>query len=483
MSSTANASITACALSSLKILIVAAALSSPAQTLRTENFDQEPNWEGVNNRSTAFPLRPVTQDFGYNPAAQNIGGLLHPAGEAAYYGYRLPKPLDLSAPLAASGKINVSRGPGHFLLGFFNANTLNEWRTANTLVLRINPRGDTWHCHLEYCSSQWRAEAGVIGEIIRGERLRQTEIPAGRAYDWELKYFPPKNQDRAYFTLKLGEWSARCDIIPEHFNDGATFTHFGLLPIPKTWDSPGEAWLDDVTINGVHFDFSSDPNWDSLNNRRYYLSADTRPRFDFGFSRTQFARGKNAGELGGLIFRGDCREPGRMAAYGAKIETLTLNNKLVARGKVAVLRAISDSGAMIGFYNADHSMKSNPSQNETIPSDFLGINIEGPSSEGFFFYPLYRPHTTGGGKALGHNGGKSPRIKPDAKSHDWALTYDPEGNGRITVTLGEQSCTMELEPGHKTTGATFNRFGICTTWVDGNSVTAYFDDLTYTAGP
>ena len=262
MSSTANASITACALSSLKILAFAVALSSTAQTLRTESFDQEPGWEGINNRSTAFPLRQVTQDFGYNAAAQNIGGLMHPAGEAAYYGYRLPKPVDLSGPLSASGKINVSRGHGHFLLGFFNANTLNEWRTANTLVLRINPRGDTWHCHLEYCSSQWRAEAGVIGEIIRGERLRQMEIPADRTFDWDLKYFPPKDQERAYFTLKLGEWSARCDIVPEHFNDGATFTHFGLLPIPKTWDSPVKAWLDDVTVEGVRFDFSSDPKWD-----------------------------------------------------------------------------------------------------------------------------------------------------------------------------------------------------------------------------
>lgn len=484
MSSTANAGTIACGLSSLKVCALAAAVSlaAHAQNLRTENFDREPGWEGINNRSTGFPLRPVTQDFGYDPSGR-IGGTLHPAGEAAFYGYRLPKQLDLAAPLSASGKIHVASGPGHFLLGFFNANTLNEWRTPNTLLLRINSRGDTWHCHLEYCSSQWRAEAGVIGEIIRGERLRQTEIPAGLTYAWQLKYFPPQDKDPAYFTLKLGEWSARCDILPEYFKDGATFTHFGLLPIPKTWDSPGEAWLDDLTVNGVHFDFSSDPKWDSLNNRRYYLTGDTRPRFDFGFSRTHYARGKTSGELGGLIFRGDCREPGRMAAYGDRIETLTLNHKLVARGKVTVLRAISDSAAMIGFYNAEHSTKSNPSQSDGIPREFLGINIEGPSSEGFFFYPVYRPHTEGGGKALGSNGGKSPRIKPDAKPHDWTLTYDPAGNGRIIVTLDDQSCTMELEPGHKNIGATFNRFGICTTWIDGNSVTAYFDDLTYTCAP
>jgi hypothetical protein len=497
MRSAANANITGCAWlnRSLVALVCAAAtaFSASAQTLRHESFDNEPNWESINSRSTAFPLRQVTQDFGYSAGTTHcgsgpgeIGGTLNPAGEAAYYGFRLPKPADLSAPLSASGKIHVAAGPGHFLLGFFNANTLNEWRTPNTLVLRINSRGDSWHCHLEYCSSEWRAEAGVIGEIIRGERLRQTEIPADKTYGWDLKYFPPSRNERAYFTLKIGEWSARCDIVPEHFNDGATFTHFGILPIPKTWDSPGRAWLDDVTINGVQFDFSADPKWDALNNRRYYLSADTRPRFDFGFSRTHYVRGKSAGEIGGLIFRGDCREAGRMAAYGDRIGKLTLQNKLVARGKVTLLRAISDSAGLIGFYNRAHSLKSNPSQNETIPSDFIGINIEGPSSEGFFFYPVYRAHTDGGGKALGHNGGKSPRIKPDARPHDWTFTYDPSGangNGQITVTLDRQSCTMDLEAGVKNIGATFDRFGLCTTWIDGNSVTAYFDDLSYSYAP
>src|SRR5688572_12361061 len=81
MSSTANAGIIACALSSLKGCAFAAlfAFAAHGQALRTENFDREPNWEGINNRSTAFPVRPVTQDFGYDPSGR-IGGMLHPAG-------------------------------------------------------------------------------------------------------------------------------------------------------------------------------------------------------------------------------------------------------------------------------------------------------------------------------------------------------------------------------------------------------------------
>ena len=237
-----------------------------------------------------------------------------------------------------------------------------------------------------------------------------------------------------------------------------------------------------MTINSVAFDFSEDPKWDGFNNRRTYVTSDTRPKFDFGWSRTHYAGGQGEGELGGLIFRGDCREPARMASYGDRLGTLTLRTKLAARGKVAVLRAISDSTASIGFYHSQHSMQSNPSQRQSIPMDYLGINIEGPSGEGFFFYPVYRIHGEEA-VALGSNGGKSPRIYPDRKVHDWFLRYDAEGangNGQIMVGLDAQTCTLDLAPGHKAIGATFDRFGICTPWIDGNSVTVYFDDLTYT---
>jgi hypothetical protein len=261
-------------------------------------------------------------------------------------------------------------------------------------------------------------------------------------------------------------------------------TIVGLLPIPKTWDSPGQAWIDDVIVNGARFDFREDPGWEALNNRRTYITKDTRPRFDFGFSPTHWAGGKSAGELGGLIFRGDCREPARLAAYGARLKTLTLDTPLYACGKVSMLRGISDSTASLGFYNSTWSLHVNPRQDQGIPMDYLGINIEGPSSEGFFFYPVYRVHGDIAG-ALGSRSGP-PHIYPDRTVHDWSLTYDPagaDGRGQITVTLDDQSCTLDLAPDARATGATFDRFGICTPWIDGNSVTAFFDDLQYTCAP
>lgn len=456
----------------------------------TENFDQEPaNWEGINNRSTHFAPKTVTQNFGYSASTHHaggqpgeIGGKINPAGEVAYYGYRLPDPLTLDAPGIASGKILVERGPGHFLLGFFNADTLNEWRTPNTLVARINGRGDGFHCHVEYCTSRWRCEAGVIGAIVRGQRIEAAEIPGGQVYEWQIAYDPKGAEGSGLLTFALAGKTATCPILKEHHADGATFTHFGLLPIPKTWDNPGEVWIDEVTINGRRFDFSEDPKWNERGNRRTYETNDTRPRFDFSWSRTHWAGGKAAGELGGLIFRGDCRYPSHLAAYGARLSTLTLDTPLYARGKVSMIRGVTDSTASIGFYHSTWSLHSNLAQDQSIPMDYIGINIEGPSSEGFFFYPVYRVHGDVA-KALGSNSGKAPRIYPDRKVHNWMLRYDPAGaggRGRITVSLDEQTCTLDLEPGAKAIGASFNRFGICTPWIDGNSVTVFFDDIEYT---
>jgi hypothetical protein len=471
------------------VFVLATIACSRAAT-REEHFDREPaSWEGINHRNRSFEPKAVVQDFGYSAATNHaggepgeVGGRINPAAEAAFYGYRLAHPLNLDLPMSAQGKLMVAAGSSHCLLGFFNSDTIDGWRTPNTLVARINGRGDVFHCHLEYCTNRWRAEAGVIGEIVRGARITPTEIPSGKVHEWKMNYDPHGANGQGLFTLLVDGTLARCEILPDHRKDGITVTHFGFLPVMKAWDSPGEIWIDEVTINGAVQDFANDPSWNGLNNRRSYVTENIRPKFNFGWSNTQHAGGLSRGELGGLIFRGDCRDPNRMACYGDRLSNLTLRNVLEARGKVSVLRAVSDSTASIGFYHSTFSMETNPSQKEGTPSDYLGINIEGPSSEGFFFYPVYRSHN-GGGKALGHNGGRSPRIYPDGKVHDWSLRYDPAGaggKGEIAVTLDDQMCRLPLDAEAQ---ASFDRFGICTPWIDGNSVTVFFDDLLYTSAP
>jgi hypothetical protein len=479
----------------LRAVLVLAAMAA-FQTLgagtRTEHFDIEPpGWEGVNNRNKFFETRTVEQNFGFSAETNHAGGKrgeaggrINPAGEPAWYGYRLPKPISLSSLMSAEGRLFVAKGASHCLLGFFNVNTLNGWRTPNTMVARLNGRGETFHCHTEYATSRWRASAGVIGKIVIGSSITPVEIPSGKALTWKLTYAPTADGG-GMFTFHMDGATATCAIEPDHRRDGMTFTHFGLLPVLKTWDGAGDVWIDDVKINGAAFDFSSDPKWDESGNRRTYQTDDTRPKFDFGWSATHFANGLKAGELGGLVFRGDCREPARMGCYGDRIATLTLNSKLEARGKMTVLRAISDSTAAIGFYHSQHSMASNPSQKLATPMDWLGINIEGPSSEGFFFYPVCRGHGDDAAVA-GYDVAKTPRIYPDGKPRSWFLRYDPAGaggNGEITVGLDGKTCSLKLPPEFKSTGATFDRFGICTPWIDGNSVKIYFDDITYTCAP
>ncbi len=448
---------------------------------REENFDREPpNWIGVNNRNQFFDARTVVQDFGYSATSSHaggkageVGGRFNPAGEPAFYALRLPRALTFGSEMIAEGKVFVSSGAGHFLLGFFNAETLKEWRTANSLVVRINSRGETSHFHFEYCTSKWRANAGVIGEIVPGERINAKEISNGKAWHWKLAYAPETSR----ITFTLGDVTATCEVLREHRMDGATFTHFGLMPIPKTWDGAGEMWVDDLKVNGAEFDFSADPKWEALNNRRTYTTSDTRPKFDFGWSSTQHAQGERAGELGGLIFRGDCREAARMASYGDRIGPLKLDRPFEARGRVSMLRGISDATASIGFYNSVESMRVNHSQQHSVPMGFLGINIEGPSSEGFFFYPACRVEQ--GNSIVPAEYRKAPRIYPDGTSHTWSLKYDPAGEGRVTITLDDQTISMDLPAGDRS--VIFDRFGICTPWIDGNSVTVYFDDLAYTS--
>jgi hypothetical protein len=265
------------------------------------------------------------------------------------------------------------------------------------------------------------------------------------------------------------------------------FNRFGILNVMKSADDPGQIWLDNLTINGETESFDSDPRWDQRNNRRTYTSTNVRPRFNFGYSAaSNFAGGQRAGEIGGDTFRGDSRvefNGRRMAYYGARLnETLTLNQPLHAEGKVAFRRGVSDSTTLIGFFHSTDSVRSNDSQNSATPENFVGIAVEGPSAEGFYFYPTYGLDQEGVRADGGRGSPTPPYIYPSGASRQWTLDYDPKGNsgkGSIIVALDGQAVTLNLDSGHKQIGAHFNRFGMITTHIDGSGQTVYFDDITY----
>src|SRR5207249_618978 len=144
--------------------------------------------------------------------------------------------------------------------------------------------------------------------------------------------------------------------------------------VVKSVDDGGEVWLDDVSVNGRSDDFARDPGWDAFQNRRTYNSTEVRPHGDFGYSASRFAGGRN-GEIGGLVYRGDCRYRGAMACYGDRLETLTLDGPLRASGRVSLRRGVSDSTTLIGFFHSQDSMTSNPSQSSGFPKSFLGVAV------------------------------------------------------------------------------------------------------------
>jgi len=466
--------------------------SSIISAERAESFDVDPHWEGRNNRSPVPPVRKIVQDFGYSPTnhaggktAGEFGGFVTPAAEPAYYAAQIAEKT-FQDTLEASGTLACRGRQFHVLVGFFNSDTLKEWRTPNTIALRLYGRGERFYAYVEYATARWRAGGDEPRPFkrIRDQKTGRQEIEgfasAGAIHTWSLRYDPRANRGHGSITATIDDQVSVCHLVPGHQKDGARFNRFGMLNVIKHADSGGELWFDDITINGRTEHFDHDPDWERFQSRRTHESVDVRPRFDFGFSPTQYAGGKTKGELGGLIFRGDNRDPEKMASYADRLENLNLNKPLRAAGKVCLKRGISDSTTLLGFFHSENSFTANQDQSSAIPEHFLGVAVEGPSREGFFFYPTYRISGKGGGRTRSDG---LPRILPNGAAHDWTLDYEPgaaESNGRVTATLDGQSVHIDLPAADALTGAEFDRFGIITTWIDGNGQQVFFDDLSYT---
>src|SRR5690606_32351329 len=329
--------------------------------------------------------------------------------------------------LRASGTLASPDGSYHVLIAFFRASTAKERRTPSSIAIRLNGRGDHFLAYAEYATAKWRAGGDTTPFPSRSDpetgRTGLVGYPSGgRVYPFTLEYDPEGNGGRGVIVATIGEDRAVCELAEGHKADGATFDRFGILNVVKSADDRGELYFDDLEINGAIETFDVDPEWEGIRNREVYETTLVRPRFDFGFSPTRFAGGLSPGELGGRVFRGDCRYPERMAAYGDVVGPLTFDGPIRASGKIALARGVSDSRTLFGFYSSKDSLRRNDSQKESIPESGLGIHIEGPSSEGFCFYPVLRP-LDGEGRTADVR--ESPRILPDGASHDFSLEYDP----------------------------------------------------------
>src|SRR5262245_61690142 len=356
---------------------------------RIEHFDKDPQWEGVNNRAVTPGKRTIRQDFGYSKTDHaggkegEIGGFITAAAEPTYYAKKIDAKTFDDA-LTASGRLLCQGNQFHGLVGFFNVDTVNEWRTPNTIAIRLLGRGDVYFAYVEYCTGRWRAGGDSPGGFatVRDAKTGRTGLrgfKTGTAVEWSIKYDPMGNKGTGSITVTLGGETAVCHLSAGHKADGAKFNRFGLLNVSKSADGGGEVWLGDMTVNGQLETLDRHTGWEGLNNRTTYETTDIRPRFDFGYSPTQFAGGAGKGELGGLVFRGDCRYKDRLAAYGDRLSLLTLEKPLKASGKVALRRGVSDSTTLLGFYHSTDSLEVNPSQSSGWPRSLLGVVVEGPN--------------------------------------------------------------------------------------------------------
>jgi hypothetical protein len=462
--------------------------SPPSERFAT--FDADPGWEGRNNRATVPEPRTIRQDFGYSRTSHTggqpgeVGGYITPAAEPAYYAKRIAR-RTLQDTLSASGTMNCKDRAFHLLLGFFNANTLKEWRTPNSISMRLLGRGDRFFVYVEYATAKWRASADSPGgfKVVKDPDTGREQFVgflSGEPHKWSIRYDPEENAGNGRITVTVDDQKAFCDLSPGHKQDGAEFNRFGMLNILKSADGGGEVWVDDVTVNGETDRFDKEPKWEGVRNRETYVTAEVRPRFNFGYSKTRYAGGKADGEIGGLVFRGDNRYAERMGAYGDRIGPLSLDKPLIASGKITLRRGVSDSTTLIGFYHSRDSMQVSDSQSAFLPRSFFGIAIEGPSSHGFFIQPGFRNRADGNITSFGPTG---LYIYPDGATHEWHFEYQPnldQGSAEVTVTLGGKSVRKSLTR-DQLAATTFDRFGIVTTWIDGNAQRVYLDDLRYTA--
>lgn len=462
------------------------AQSSSASSARVEeNFDRDSNWESFRSRLLPAELPVVRQDFGYcdgnragGKGRGEAGGLIHRAHSRASYA-RAIQPRTLDDRLTASGTLAVTNAGGGsgVLIGWFNQEKSQGWRTPHSLAFRIDGNGGKYWLFYEYGTKDGRTHGGGAFE---GERYQTTPTPPykadGTVHRWKLTYDPQGAGGRGLLTFQCDDQRWELPFLEGHRQEGATFDRFGIWN-QQTAGSSLELYVDDMEVDGKAESFDRDPDWEADGSRVEYEQRVIRPYHDFGFSLTNFA-GKAHGEIGGFMFRDE-----QPAYYADKIGPATMDHELYASGNVVLRSAGADSGVQLGWFGADAKKNKSTPEHEQRQTDYLGIMIEGPSRIGHFFRPSYST-SQGAGDAPTHEGTprQLPIIRPDGTVHAWSLRYNPrdaDGRGRITLTFDGQSHTLDLPEGHRRQNAHFDRFGVFDIQSGGHHIELYLDDLVY----
>ena len=394
------------------------------------------------------------------------------------------EPKTLNDRLMASGKLAVreAQGSSGVLFGWFNE-TSRGWRTPNSLGIRVDGNGGKYWMFYEYGTQTWETGGGGAFEGEQYQRTKTLPFKAdGTAHNWSIDYDPTGHNGDGQITFRIDERTYAIPLGPGHRAAGATFNRFGIWNV-QTSGKGAELYLDDLTVDGQRESFDDDPEWEAVGNEAKFAEQVFRPFQNFGYSATNHAGGA-AGEVGGVVFRDE-----KPAFYGVPAGPFTLDDEFSAAGRLAFVKASSDSGVYFGWFNAASKMAAEP-EHKARQKNYLALLLEGPSRVGHYLRPGF-----GAANGLGVTAGSAaedrdrwPILRPDGRVHRWSLHFLPAGkggrpnaeSGTIEMTLDEKSYTTQLAPELLKAGATFDRFGIFNVQSGGQFVEIYLDDVSYT---
>jgi hypothetical protein len=468
----------------MSCLVGAIAQADNAPRVKTERFDRDPGWEGRNNRTPDQKPTRVVQDFGYSNtnhargnAAGEIGGPVMRASRFAYYGKPLEREMTLDDPMHSTGQFVVKKTGGLSTLtfGWFNSKTITGSYPTNTLRLIFSGESSGCEVHVGYTTSNNESDGvRATGVGPRGAKVRDfNKIPVGTVYTYGLRYDPNGNNGTGQIIFTLGgdgPYTAKDVIVnihPDFRKSGARFDSFGMI---NSKAEPGDTlavYFDDITINGEKFSFDEDPKWKGQNNRLTFGDTFKRGEHNFGYQADSNYAGGKAGEVGGVIFSDNS------GYFADDVGQLTLDDPLVASGRLVVKERGSEAGFYLGWFNSK--------ERGYPPKNLIGVFAEGPNSVGSMFRPIYATSDP----KIGNVPKEAPIIDAFGKPHTWKIEYDPEGAnglGELRATLDGETATLALTAEAREHNATFDRFGIAVYEGGGQWHTFYIDDLKYTTG-
>ena len=470
---------------------IAAAISPvPAEAeTRTETFDREPaNWEGLNNRSTHFAPKTVTQDFGHSPATSHaggqpgeVGGRINPAGEPAYYGHRLPKPLTLDGPTVrqegfwscAAPVIScwASSTPARSTSG---ARPIRWWpaSTAEAMVFirtsSIAPAAG---------GARRASSAGSCGPAHRG---RGNAVRSGLR--WQLVYDPKGAGGNGLLSFTLGGETATC---PLSQSTAPTASRYPLRPAAgaQGMGQRGRG-LDrrrDRQRRAVRFHHR--PQVGCTEQPPHLCDQKHPAAVRLRLEPDPLCRGKGRGRAGRAHFPGRLPRP---ASHGGLWGPALDADPRYTAGRARQGQHDSRRDRQHGvdrFLSFDLEPALQPRPGPRHPHGLRRHQHRGAVVRGLLLLSRV-PGPRRGRRGPGGQIGQSAAYSPDRRSTIGSCGTIRQGRaaaGRSPSAWTARPARSTSRPG-KAIGASFDRFGICTPWIDGNSVTVFFDDIEYTSG-